>query len=124
MLRVLLPFIGFMAIRIMAHADELSSMPIAGFVGCRDWDTVVKIVELHSADPVASNRLFLTSAAAGECVVFKKGQRVFATDWGMVTQSVQLRPEGDPTEYWTTRPTSVRPFPVPPINPYKVNSPN
>jgi hypothetical protein len=92
-----------------AHAQGLPSIAVGGFVGCQDWETLKKLLEISdTGDKLAANKLLAVAGAAGECVVFREGQRAYVTDQGMLSQSLQLRLQGSVAEYWTTAPRDWR----------------
>jgi hypothetical protein len=80
--------------------DDSSTIPIANFIGCRDWEVLQKILEYdRSGDKVAAGRLISTAFDTGECIRFRVGQQVYPTEWGVWTHSAQLRPAGQTVEY-------------------------
>jgi hypothetical protein len=95
---------------ITSLGDDSPTIPVAGFIGCRDWEVLQKILEYdRSGDKVAAGKLISTTFDTGECIRFRAGQQVYPTEWGAWTGSVRLRPAGETVEYWTTYPNKWTP---------------
>src|SRR5947207_11298014 len=87
------------------------TLAIAGYVGCRDWDTLTKILDYSRAgDEVAAKKLLMSAAMLGECTLFHAGQKVYVTDAGGFTHSIKVRPAGSTLEFWTTAPNGPLPM--------------
>lgn len=88
----------------------LPIIPIAGFIGCREWKVLRKLLEYaREGDKTAEEKLASVTLLTGECTLFKDGEQVYPTEWGVWTGSVRLRRAGKTTEYWTTYPNGWSP---------------
>jgi hypothetical protein len=85
-----------------ALAQQGQGTIIAGTIGCQNWDTLKALSQFKSdGDQVAFNKLAQPAFATGDCIDLNVGQVVFVLDVGVLTQSIQVRPQGSTRTYWT-----------------------
>jgi hypothetical protein len=67
----------------------------------KDWQTLVGLA--NDKDEVAFNRLWQDKAMTGDCAVLRAGTHVFVKDFGFMTGTFCVRPEGEIECLWMTQ---------------------